>query len=190
MAVAFPDLDQFAGKAFVARLVAYPLMMLLVPVAWWVKNRSRATAAPWPAFAWLALPFLVDVTGNTVDFYDRIDWWDDANHFVNWFLLCLGAGLLVARSLPVPRWALWLTTTGLGALLAIGWEVGEYYAFIRNGTELDTAYTDTLGDLALGTLGGALGAVAVTVWTTRAASGPTDDTGPVDPVRAPPAGAG
>ncbi len=172
MAVAFPDLEQFAGKAFLARLIAYPLMILLVPAVWWAKDRRRGggTPAPWTAFAWIALPFLVDVTGNTIDFYDRIEWWDDANHFVNWFFLCLGAGLLVVRSLPAPRWAVWLVTTGLGAMLAIGWEVGEYYAFIRNGTELDTAYVDTLGDLALGTLGGTLGAVVVVWWTTRAAS--------------------
>ena len=38
--------------------------------------------------------------------------------------------------------------------LAIGWELAEWYTFIRHGTELDTAYTDTLGDEALGTLGG------------------------------------
>jgi hypothetical protein len=38
-------------------------------------------------------------------------------------------------------------------VLAIGWELGEWYTFIRHGTELDTAYQDTLGDEALGTLG-------------------------------------
>ena len=43
--------------------------------------------------------------------------------------------------------------TGLGAILAIGWELGEWFTFIRHGTELDTAYEDTLGDLTLGTLG-------------------------------------
>ncbi len=42
---------------------------------------------------------------------------------------------------------------GIGALLAIAWELAEWNAFIRHGTELDTAYEDTLGDLALGTLG-------------------------------------
>ncbi len=35
------------------------------------------------------------------------------------------------------------------------WELGEWYAFIRNGTELDTAYQDTLGDETLGSLGAA-----------------------------------
>ena len=49
----------------------------------------------------------------------------------------------------------------LGAILAIGWELAEWYAFIRHGTELATAYEDTLGDEALGTLGAALAGVLV-----------------------------
>ena len=44
----------------------------------------------------------------------------------------------------------------MGAILAVPWELAEWYTFIRHGTELDTAYTDTLGDEALGTLGGAV----------------------------------
>jgi hypothetical protein len=52
-----------------------------------------------------------------------------------------------------PDWALLVVVTGLGAILAIGWELGEWFTFIRHGTELDTAYEDTLGDLTLGTLG-------------------------------------
>ena len=94
-------------------------------------------------------PFLIDVTGNTLDLYDTVDWWDDANHFVNWLLLCGGIGLLLARRGPTALGA-GLLVTGLGALLAIGWELGEWYTFIRHGTELDTAYQDTLGDEALG----------------------------------------
>ena len=41
-------------------------------------------------------PFLVDVTGNSLDLYDTVVWWDDVNHFVNWLLLLTGLGLLVA----------------------------------------------------------------------------------------------
>ncbi|MEP6892924.1 MAG: hypothetical protein ABI927_03995 [Gaiellaceae bacterium] len=42
---------------------------------------------------------------------------------------------------------------GFGAVTAILWEIGEYFAFIRHSSELSTAYTDTLGDLSLGLLG-------------------------------------
>ena len=145
-------LQQFEGKAFGARLIAYPVMMLLVPVAWWVVHRRRRDDVPWGAFALVMAPFLIDVTGNTLDLYDSVTWWDDANHFVNWVLLCGGLGLLLLQRIRMP-WARVLLVTGLGALLAIGWELGEWYTFIRHGTELDTAYQDTLGDEALGTLG-------------------------------------
>ncbi len=55
---------------------------------------------------------------------------------------------------------------GVGAIMAIFWEVGEYYAFIRGGTELATAYTDTLSDEVLGTFG-ATAAGAITAWRVR-----------------------
>jgi hypothetical protein len=157
-----PGLDQFEGKGFAARLIAYPVMMLAVPLVWWWRHRSRPAPTPWAAFAWIMAPFLIDVTGNTFDLYDAIGWWDDANHFVNWLLLGLGVGLLLlagdgarprARPRPRPRPEFVTLVTGIGAIMALGWEVGEYYAFIRGGTELATAYTDTLGDEVLGTLG-------------------------------------
>ena len=72
-------------------------------------------------------------------------------------------GLLLARAEVRPRWVLGLAVAGLGALLAIGWELGEWWTFIRHGTELGTAYTDTLGDEVLGCLGAALAAVLVTL---------------------------
>lgn len=157
-------LSQFEGKGFGARLVAYPVLMAAVPVVWLVLRRRRGdiSEVPWLAFALIGAPFLVDVTGNTVNLYDSLSWWDDANHFVNWLLLCSGCGLLLIRRAIAPRWLLVVAITGLGALLAIGWELGEWYTFIRHGTELDTAYQDTLGDEALGMTGGLVAALLVT----------------------------
>jgi hypothetical protein len=55
---------------------------------------------------------------------------------------------------------------------AILWEIGEYFAFIRNSSELATAYTDTLGDMALGLSGSALTVtLATAVLRRRSASG-------------------
>lgn len=164
-----PSLPQFAGKAFGARLVGYPVMMLLVPAIWWVANRRAAPKPPipWAAFALVMAPFLIDVTGNSLDLYDSVVWWDDANHFVNWALLCGGLGLLLTGGLS-RRWTI-LTVAGLGAILAIAWELGEWYTFIRHGTELATAYQDTLGDETLGTLGATLAGV-VLAW--RRGAGP------------------
>ena len=148
-----PGLEQFEGKAFGARLVAYPLMMLLVPAVWMLVRHLRGgpdglrEPLPWAGFAWIMAPFLVDVTGNTLDLYDSVAWWDDANHFVNWLLLGLGVAVV-----------------GVGAVLAVAWELAEWWTFIRHGTELDTAYEDTLGDLALGTLGSLTAGLALMWW--------------------------
>ena len=61
--------------------------------------------------------------------------------------------MLLLRGAPRRPGELVLLVAGIGAIMAVCWEVGEYYAFIRGGTELATAYTDTLGDEVLGTLG-------------------------------------
>jgi hypothetical protein len=174
VATLLPDLPQFDGKAFGSRLVAYPLMMLAPVAVWWWLARPRGSGRPgsgeplpWVGFTLIALPFLVDVTGNTLDLYDTVVWWDDANHFVNWALLCGGIGVLLLRSPRLrPDWVLAGLVTGFGAVLAIAWELAEYATFIRFGTELETAYTDTLGDEALGTLG-AMAAAVVLVASAR-----------------------
>ena len=35
-AVVVPGVDQFEGKGWAVRLVAYPALMLAAPVAWWL----------------------------------------------------------------------------------------------------------------------------------------------------------
>jgi hypothetical protein len=136
--------------------------MLLVPALWWlvVKRRRPGEPAPYVAFGLVMLPFLIDTTGNSLDLFDALVWWDDANHFFNWVLLCWGIGLIVCIHVT-PRWAIVAVVAGLGAVLAIAWELGEWLTFIRQGTEIETAYEDTLGDLSLGTLGGLVAGVIV-----------------------------
>ena len=60
-----------------------------------------------------------------------------------------------------PPWAILAAVTGLGAILAIGWEVGEWCTFIRPGTELEGTYEDTLSDEFLGLVGGFMAALFV-----------------------------
>ncbi|TQS45839.1 hypothetical protein [Cryptosporangium phraense] len=163
----FSDLPQFAGKGFAARLVLYPVMMLIVPVAWRLWGSGPP---PVVGFTLIMLPFLIDVTGNTLNLYDSISWWDDANHFVNWFLLCLGLALVLRVADLRPAWVRFGLVIGGGALLALIWELGEWYAFIRHGTELDTAYEDTLGDMTLGTCGAVLAVVVLTAMQRRVRS--------------------
>ncbi len=165
---AFSGLQQYDGKGFGYRLIAYPALMAVPPLGWWWTHRDRAgprVAVPWVAVAFVWSPFLLDVTGNTLDLFDAVVWWDDLMHFVSWALLCGGLGLMIASHVR-PAWLQVLLVTGLGALLALGWELGEWWTFIRRGVELDGAYQDTLADEALGTSGALIAGLAL-AWRTR-----------------------
>lgn len=153
-----PDSDwyagQFDGKAFGVRLVAYPLLMLLPPAVWWLAagRRTGGERPPYAAFTLVMTAFLSDMTSNSLDLFRSVSWWDELSHFTNWFLLCAGLGLLLGHRVR-PAWAVVVVVTGLGAVLALTWELGEWLTFIRDGVEADGAYEDTLGDETLGTLG-------------------------------------
>ena len=160
---AFSGLERFAGKAFGWRLLGYSLATLVVPAIWIL--RGRRPPYPYAVDILFVLPFLIDTLGNALDLYDTVDWWDDANHFVNWAILVSAFVQLLLR-LRVGPLALAGLAVGFGAVTAILWEVGEYYAFIRDSAELETAYTDTLGDLMLG-LSGSCVAAALGWWVAR-----------------------
>jgi hypothetical protein len=156
---AFSGLERFAGKAFGWRLVGYSIAALIVPAIW--AGRGRHPPYPFLADTLFVLPFLIDTIGNSLNLYDTIDWWDDANHFVNWALLSGAVAAALLRT-HVRGAELFSLVVGFGGVTAILWELGEYFAFIRNSPELETAYTDTLGDMALGLSGATLtAAIAV-----------------------------
>ncbi len=157
-----PDIERFEDKAFGARLVFYPLLMVLVPALWWltVKRRRPDAEPPHFAFGLIMLGFLLDTTGNSLNLFDPVRWWDDAMHLLNWMLFSWGIGLIVCTRVT-PRWAVVGFIAGFGSVLAVGWELGEWFTFIRQGKEIETAYEDTLGDLAMGTLGALLAGLIV-----------------------------
>ena len=163
-AVVRDDLPQFQGKAMEGRALTYPISALVVPVGWWVATRRHRGAGsslgPYPHVADIlfVLPFLIDVGGNALDLYDTITWWDDLNHLVNWAILSAAFGQIVVRR-PLSAWTIGGLVAGFGAVTAILWEIAEYYTFIRDSPELATAYTDTLGDLALGMTGSVIAAI-------------------------------
>jgi hypothetical protein len=163
---AFSGLERFAGKAFGWRLGGYSVAALLVPALW--IARGRRPPFPYAVDVLFVLPFLIDTIGNALDLYDTIDWWDDANHFVNWALLTGAVAAALART-QVNRAELFAIAVGFGGVTAILWEIGEYFAFIRNSSELSTAYTDTLGDLALGLSGSTLTAMIAVLLASRRA---------------------
>lgn len=156
-AVLNPDLPQFQGKAFTGRAIAYPVALLVFPIGWWLFGRRRI---PFPIAADIlfGLPFLIDVVGNALNLYDTIDWWDDANHLVNWALHTAAVGLLL-------RYGQWTPTTrvalafGYAVTSAVLWEFAEFVTFVPNSPEAATAYADTLFDIFNGMVGGLIGAV-------------------------------
>lgn len=158
-AVLNPELPQFTGKAFSGRALAYPIALAVVPIGWWLFGRSRI-AYPVVADILFGLPFLIDVVGNALDLYDTIAWWDDANHLVNWALHTSAVALLL-------RGGSWGQATRVALAFAwavssaVLWEFAEYITFVPDSPEAATAYADTLLDLALGMVGGAIGAIVV-----------------------------
>lgn len=164
LAVAFPDWPQFAGKGIVTRLLSYPLSALIVPAVWLFAGSQRRNywRSRWGYPYWtdilITAPFMLDTLGNALNLFDTIVWWDDWMHFMNWAILCGGIATVLART-RAPGWSVAIMITGLGSFFAVLWEVGEYFAFIRHHAELQTAYTDTLGDLLLGTAGAFLAGV-------------------------------
>ena len=149
-ALIWPDLSGIKGKASGARLVVYPIGAMALPVYWYVARRRQAF--PWLADLLITLPWLVDLAGNRLDLFDTVWWWDDLMHFLLWGLLT--AGVLIAFTAgTTSRGLTVMLALGFGSTAAVIWEVGEYWAFIRHSEELQSAYTDTLGDLTLGTLG-------------------------------------
>ena len=164
LALLAPELPQFQGKAFAGRAIAYPLALAVVPVVWWRFGRGRV-AFPIVTDVLLGLPFLIDMAGNALNLYDTITWWDDANHLGNWALHTAAICLLVRGRVPpltvVAVGVAWASTT------AILWELAEYVAFVPNSPEAATAYADTLGDLALGLLGGTAASLAIAWRTAR-----------------------
>ena len=153
-----PELPQFQGKAFAGRAIAYPIALLFVPIGWWLFGRGRILF-PLTADILFGLPFLIDVAGNAANLYDTIEWWDDANHLVNWALQTAAVGL-VLRYAP---WS-WRVRAAMGFAYAVTaavlWEFMEFVTFVPNSPEAASAYADTLGDVALGMLGGLVAAVA------------------------------
>ena len=153
----------------------YPVAALVVPIVWWYRRgRGRRGSYPYALDILIVLPFLIDTAGNAANLYDTVDHWDDVNHLVNWAILVSACGQLLVR-LPLGRTETALLAIGFGAVTAILWEFAEYVTFIRHSPELATAYTDTLGDLALWLSGSVLAAVLTITVLWGGSARPTTD---------------
>ena len=174
---AFSGLLQFEGKALIWRLVTYPISAFAVLIVWAIPAAAFSVPIVWAATGrrmsypyavdiLLTLPFLIDTVGNALDLYNAIRWWDDASHFLNWTLLSGAIGTL-ARQKQVGPWRTVAYVLGFGATTAVFWEAAEYVAFIRDSSELQTAYTDTLRDLVLSVTGAIIAGAVTAFWPSR-----------------------
>lgn len=162
---------QLGDPAAAYRLALYPLLALLGPAGWVVARRAGRVRrpTPWAGFSLLALPFLIDTVGNIGGLYSRIAWWDDLTHLTSWAWLGAGLWLLLGPAVR-PRWAGLAMVAGLGAALAVVWELFERLAFY-GADAAASVYEDTLADQALGTTGGLLGALGALLVTARHGAG-------------------
>ena len=159
-----PHVGGFAGKGIVYRLPVYLIPALVVPVRW-LRDK------PWNAAldVGLTAPFLLDTLGNLFGLFDRWSSFDNVLHFLNWFVLVWGItmALNVRPTRRSDSGLVWISGTGIGALAAIGWEIAEYSIMKAGVGNLHLTYADTLGDLAAGSIGGALGAWLAVSLTSR-----------------------
>ncbi|MEJ7636118.1 hypothetical protein [Aeromicrobium sp.] len=159
IALLFPQLGHMEGKAAGLRAATYPLLAFTVPVLWYVYWRERASF-PWVADLLITITCFTDTLGNRMDLYDSIAWFDDWMHFMNTGFLAAAVILLTLHRRST-RTATLERGLAFGVTAAVGWEIAEYFAFISKSSERRGAYTDTLGDLALGSLGTVVAALAV-----------------------------
>ncbi len=160
LGLAFPDWPRFEGKAWPARVAVYPLAALVVPIWWWLRKRSGKAPSRYPHLvdSLLVLPFVVDVAGNVANLFDTVKHFDDALHFLSWTFLT-AAVVIALAPLGLAKWNRVMLGTGFGAGAIIVWEIAEFLIAESGTSGLNLTYQDTITDLGLSTLGGAVGAI-------------------------------
>jgi hypothetical protein len=149
--------SSFQGKAMRFRAVAYPAMTLALPAAWLAAGRPRPY--PWRADVALSCPLVVDAGGNVLGLFARFRHFDRLPHFLGWTFVSLAAGDAV-QPMAGNRALTLVAAAGVGAIVAVAWEIGEHAAWKRGASGLDLTYDDTIDDLAFSLLGSVAGAAA------------------------------
>jgi uncharacterized membrane protein YjdF len=156
--IIIPGLHEFEGEAMTGRIIVYVGATLAVPAIWMIGGRR----GPYPLWSdWLLMvPILFDVIGNSFHLYGRVDHYDDVAHLIG---LAFAAAFVASlfRSRVGDRLALAGIAVAGGMLIGVGIELVEYALFSHTQATGLSAYTDTIGDLAMDVLGAALAAVLI-----------------------------
>lgn len=103
---------------------------------------------------------LLGAWAATLDWYARVPGLDLAVHALANGCLAVAAVLVMTRvgllGPSVPPVGTIVIVTGVGALLAVVWEAGEWFGHTVLNDQIGVGYDDTIGDLVAGTLGSAL----------------------------------
>lgn len=148
------------GSATDAGVLAFALPGLLVP-------RFMGVRASFDIV--YGVTVLVAAWSNVLDFYTSIPWWDIPMHF-------LATGLIAAMLyLLLARWGVTRRPGSVGfapreplvilPMLALAvsalWEMVEWLGYTFITDEIFVAYADTIGDMAVGALGGVVAGLFV-----------------------------
>jgi hypothetical protein len=152
------EAPRYSGKAMKVRAIGYVGGLVLVPVAWRLRERPQ----PYPRELDLAvtLPLLIDAGGNAVGAYQRKHV-DDVVHFADGALVSSVVGALVTPRVKT-SWEAAAIAALAGTAAAGIWEVAEWVAMKLGARGMDLSYDDAMTDLAE-TAGGALLGAVVTL---------------------------
>lgn len=128
--------------------------------------RSRV---PGPLDASFAAATLVSAWASALQWYTTYPWVDIPIHFattgaaasVAYFILA-EVGIVPRRRREVP-WNL-LIITMIGGTLCVVWEIYEWTAWRFIPNEMVVGYSDTIGDMTMGTLGAIVAAFLIARW--------------------------
>ena len=162
LAILFPDMPQFQGKAMGSRLILYAAATFAVPLIW----RFRFRKSPYPHLVDIIflIPFVVDNLGNVFNLYASIAIFDDVAHWHNWVLLTLAAGSAFSL-LSLNKKIIASLTIGFGAVTQMLWEIAEYVVMLYGSSKLYLTYEDTMFDFIMSGVGTLVGSfLAVTLF--------------------------
>jgi len=152
----FGGLDSVEGKGMELRAFVFLMPVWLIPLIAYLKKWK---SYPHMGDMLFAMPFLLDTLGNIFGLFDSFKYFDDFLHLFNWGCLIMAYHAFRFKKIYDNRDAI-LLGAGIGAIAIIGWEFAEWLVSVDGlggVKELHLTYEDTLGDLILSTIGGAIG---------------------------------
>lgn len=122
----------------------------------------RALALPQVIDALCQIAFLTTAWAAVMGMYETVPWVDIPAHVLGTAGATLIAWRLVVRFDPghagpgVSAWSTLWHLASLAALLSVLWEIGEWVGHTFISRDILVGYDDTIGDLTVGVVGGAL----------------------------------